>query len=188
MQTSATATTPGSADIAGSAEISKARQQAARELLVVGLRNAHALEEQALSVHRQQVAELDDFPAFKTRLAAHIAETEGQVARLDAALERLGEGPSSLKDVGMKIAGWAQAAGQMMADDKVIKAAIAIYGVKGFELASYRALERLAGMVGDATIGADMRASHAEEQAMVDWLESEIGDLTAAYLEQAERA
>ena len=158
----------------------------ARRLLVVGLRDAHALEEQALTVHRQQVAQLDDFPAFKTRLQQHIAETEGQVARIEAALERLGEGPSSLKDAGMKFAGWAQSAGQMMADDKVIKAAIAVYGVKGFELASYRALERLATLLGDAALGADMRASHAEEQAMVDWLEREIGDLTAAYLEQAE--
>jgi ferritin-like metal-binding protein YciE len=182
MPTSTTGTTPPSADI------SEARQPAARQLLVVGLRDAHALEEQALTVHRQQVDRLDDFPAFKSRLQAHIAETEGQVARIEAALERLGEGPSSLKDAGMKFAGWAQSAGKMMADDRVIKAAIAVYGVKGFELASYRALERLAAMVGDTTTGADMQASHAEEKAMVDWLESEIGDLTAAYVEQAERA
>ena len=182
MQSSATETPPASADV------NNARQRAARDLLVVGLRNAHALEEQALTVHRQQVAQLADYPAFKSRLEAHVAETEGQVARLEAALERLGEGPSSLKDAGMKVAGWAQAAGQMMADDAVIKAALAAYGVKGFELASYRSLERLAAMVGDATTGADMRTSHAEEQAMVDWLENEIGDLTAAYLDQAERA
>lgn len=182
MHASATGTTPASADIG------EARKRAARELLVVGLRDAHALEEQALTVHRQQVAQLGAYPAFEARLQAHIAETERQVARIDAALERFGEGPSSLKDAGMKVAGWAQSAGQMMADDRVIKAAIAIYGVKGFELASYRALERLAAMVGDATTGADMRASHAEEKAMVDWLESKIGDLTAAYVEQAERA
>ena len=173
---------------AATTDIDEARQEAARALLVEGLRNAHALEEQTLTVHRQQLDQLDDYPAFKQRLRQHFIETEGQVARIEAALERLGESPSALKDVGMKVAGWTQSAGQMMAADKVIKAAIAIYGVKGFELASYRALERLAAMVGDATTGADMRASHAEEKAMVDWLEGAIGDLTAAYVAQAERA
>lgn len=62
MPFSPTGTAPASADI------SEARQRAARELLVVGLRDAHALEEQALTVHRQQVAQLHDFPTFKTRL------------------------------------------------------------------------------------------------------------------------
>lgn len=175
----------GGPDFSG---LDEAGRQEARRLLISGLSDAHALEEQALTVHRQQVAKLDDYPVFKERLATHIAETEAQVARLEAALERLDASPSSLKDTAMKAVGWLQSASQMTMEDHVIRAAIAIYGVKGFEIATYRALERLAAVVGDAVARADIEASLAEERAMAAWLDDEIGNLTVAYIAWAKRA
>ena len=188
MQTSAKGTDPAKDEGTRAPRSGAAAHSAARNLLAVGLRNAHALEKQTLAVHGQQVKQLDDYPPFKTRLQEHIAETEAQVTRLERALERLGEKPSALKDAGMQLTGWMQSATQTLADDRVVKAAVAAYGVKGFELASYRALERLAAMVDDEATRADVRASLAEEKSMAEWLDAEIGNLTAAYVERAKRA
>jgi ferritin-like metal-binding protein YciE len=184
MQSSVKGTATAKDPAATAPDSGEATHQAARDFLVVGLRNAHALEKQTLTVHRQQLGQLDDYPPFKTRLQQHIAETEAQVTRLERALERLGEKPSTLKDTSMQLAGWVQSATQMTADDRVVKAAVAAYGVKGFELASYRALERLAAMVDDEATRADVRASLAEEKSMTEWLDAEIGNLTAAYIER----
>ena len=187
MQSTGKGTDPARDEVTKAPDNGAATHSAARDFLAVGLRNAHALEKQTLTVHRQQLGQLDDYPPFKTRLQEHIAETEAQVARLERALERLGEKPSTLKNTGMQLAGWVQSTTQMTADDRVVKAAVAAYGVKGFELASYRALERLAAMVDDEATRADVRASLAEERSMADWLDAEIGNLTAAYIERTRR-
>lgn len=53
-----------------------------RDLFVVGLRNAHAVEKQALSIMEPQVARIKDYPEVADRLRLHIEETNGQIARL----------------------------------------------------------------------------------------------------------
>ena len=54
-----------------------------RDLFTVALRNAHALEKQALSIMEPQVARIENYPEMADRLRLHIEETNGQIARLD---------------------------------------------------------------------------------------------------------
>ena len=51
-----------------------------RELFITGLKNAHALERQALSIMEPQVARIENYPEMADRLQEHIRETHGQIA------------------------------------------------------------------------------------------------------------
>jgi ferritin-like metal-binding protein YciE len=49
--------------------------QTARDIFVVGLRNAHAMEVQARELMERQSERLDDYPEVKAKVAAHLQET-----------------------------------------------------------------------------------------------------------------
>ena len=51
----------------------------ARDIFIVGLRNAHAMENQALSIMKPQESRMESYPQVKQRLRAHITETEQQI-------------------------------------------------------------------------------------------------------------
>jgi ferritin-like metal-binding protein YciE len=72
--------------------------QTAREIFVVGLRNAHGMETQARELMERQSERLDEYPEVKAKVAAHLQETNEQLKRLEQCLEALGEGTSTLKD------------------------------------------------------------------------------------------
>lgn len=62
-----------------------------RSIFIVGLRNAHAMENQALSIMKPQVERIENYPEVANRLQQHIQETEGQMTRLGSILESLDE-------------------------------------------------------------------------------------------------
>jgi ferritin-like metal-binding protein YciE len=49
--------------------------QTAREIVAVGLRNAHAIETQARELMERQSERLDEYPEVKARVTAHLQET-----------------------------------------------------------------------------------------------------------------
>ena len=56
-------------------------------IFVTGLRNAHAMEHQALSIMKPQVARIEQYPEVAHRLQLHITETENQIQRLEQLLD-----------------------------------------------------------------------------------------------------
>jgi ferritin-like metal-binding protein YciE len=60
-----------------------------RSIFITGLRNAHAMENQALSIIKPQVSRIENYPEVARRLEQHIRETEGQVVRLEEILNGL---------------------------------------------------------------------------------------------------
>ena len=66
---------------------------AARDTFVVGLRNAHAMEVQARELMERQSERLDEYPEVKTKVAAHLQETNEQLKRLERCLEACGRVP-----------------------------------------------------------------------------------------------
>lgn len=66
-------------------------EDVARNIFVNGLRNAHAMEKQALSIMKPQL-----------ELEQHIRETEGQIASLEEFLNDLGEDQATLKDMALR--------------------------------------------------------------------------------------
>ncbi|TCN33344.1 uncharacterized protein DUF892 [Sinorhizobium americanum] len=54
------------------------------------LRDAHAIEEQAITMLTSQSERLENYPELKAQIDKHLRETRDQVAMLDRCLERTG--------------------------------------------------------------------------------------------------
>lgn len=62
---------------------------ATREIFITGLKDAHAMETQALSIMKPHVKRIENYPEVAARLEQHIAETEGQLTRIEEILSGL---------------------------------------------------------------------------------------------------
>lgn len=115
-----------------------------RDIFVTGLRNAHAMENQALSVMRPQMERLENYPEMKALLHQHIQETEVQIERLAQIFASLNETPSTIKDTLLSAMGSMAAMSHSIASDEVLKNAMADYMFEHFEIAAYTSLITMA--------------------------------------------
>ena len=163
----------------------------ANDLFITGLKNAHAMENQALSIMKPQASRIENYPDVEAQLQKHIAETEGQIVRLDAILESLGEDKSSLKDMALSLAGTFAAVGHTVAPDEILKNSMANFAFENFEIAAYKSLIALAEASGNDAAVDDLEASLNEELDMAEWLDANIEAVTlqfAAFKEAGETA
>jgi ferritin-like metal-binding protein YciE len=161
--------------------------RAARHLLIVGLRNAHAMESQAHELMQRQAERLDDFPQVQARLRQHVAETQEQIRRLEKCLDDCGEAPSGIKDALLSLLGNVTAFGHALAGDEILKNTFANHAFEHYEIAAYKALLTLARQAGLPQIGHLLQASLQEEERMAAWLDGHIEEVTLAYLAREER-
>jgi len=163
--------------------MSDALSKSARETLLVGMRNAHALERQAISILEPQLARLADYPDLRARLQRHIEESQVQAQRLESALERHDTSPSAVKDTVLSVMGMAQSTMAGLADDAVLKASFSNIAFEHFEIASYRSMLELVDLAGMPELRPNLEASLREEEAMAAWLEQNLGSVTRRYVE-----
>ena len=156
-------------------------QARSRDLFVTGLKNAHAMESQALSIMKPQAKRIDSYPQLKARLDQHIEETRVQVERLEGLLDKAGADHSVLKDAAMSMAGGMSAMGHAAASDEVLKNTIADYAFENYEIAAYRSLIALAENAGEAGAVPTLRQSLSEEEAMAGWLSENLEPITHSY-------
>jgi len=157
-----------------------------REVFTTGLRNAHAMEKQALSIMEPQVSRMESYPEIARRLEEHIRETHGQIERLDSILHDLGDSSSGLKDVALSVVGSMAAVGHAVAGDEVLKNSLANFAFENYEFAAYSSLVTLADAGGYATAKPALQQSLGEEQAMARWLESHLPEVTLRFLKLRE--
>lgn len=153
-----------------------------REEFVTGLRNAHALENQALSLMDRQLDHLAHYAEVEQRLRSHRGETEQQIERLERILEGLGESHSALKDATMSFTGNIAAIGHMFAGDEILKNAFANFAFENFEIASYSALIVMAEAGGFNAALPLLRQTLREEQAMAKFCEEILPTVVRKYL------
>lgn len=153
----------------------------ATDIFVTGLRNAHAMENQALSIMKPQVERIENYPDVARRLQLHIEETETQIERLEQLLEGLGERRSSLKDMALSLGGAMAALGHTIAPDEIVKNSFANFAFENYEIAAYKSLLALAEQSGNQQAIQLLGENLAEEQAMADWLEQNIEAVTLQY-------
>ena len=150
-------------------------------IFVTGLRNAHAMENQALSIMKPQVERIENYPEVAQRLAQHIAETEVQIQRLEQILDGFGESKSSLKDAALSLSGSMAAITHSMAPDEIVKNSFANYAFEHFEIAAYKSLLALSNQAGNSTATALLRQNLDEELSMAQWLDQNIEPVTLKY-------
>lgn len=143
---------------------------AVRETFITGLKNAHALEHQALNLMDRQIEHLANYADVETQLRMHRGETERQIERLETILTELGESPSVLKDAAMGFSGSMAALAHVFAPDEILKNSFANYAFESFEVASYSALIVIAEEGGFDSALPLLNETLREEQMMQEWV------------------
>lgn len=151
------------------------------ELFLTGIKNAHALEKQALSIMTPQVGRIEHYPEVAERLREHIEETNVQLRRIDEILDGMGSSSSMLKDLATGMAGTMAAVGHSVAGDEILKNSFANYAFEHFEIASYKSLIVLAGDVGMERFVPLLEESLGEEQRMAQWIDESLPMVTRRY-------
>jgi ferritin-like metal-binding protein YciE len=154
----------------------------ARDIFIVGLRNAHAMEIQARELMERQSERLGDYPEVKTKVASHLKETNEQLNRLEKCLEACGESTSGLKDAAQSMLANVMAMAHSMAGDEILKNTFANDAFEHFEIASYKSLLALCGPAGVEAARAPLQQSLQEEQRMAEWVDSNVEKVTMEYL------
>ena len=161
-----------------------ARTMSAQDVFLDGLRNAHAMEKQALSIMQPQLNRLEHYPEVSALLDKHIRETEGQIERLDEILAGMDASASGLKDAGLSLSGSMAAMSHTLAGDEILKNSFANFAFENFEAASYKSLLTIADVGGFGTATPLLTQSLNEELSMAAWVDENNATLTRRYLER----
>jgi ferritin-like metal-binding protein YciE len=164
------------------------RKETARDILISGLRNAHAAERQAVATLGAQVDRLEDYPEFQVKVREHIEVSREQEKRLDIALRKLDASTSVLKSAAMSVMGAAQSALHNQAEDAPLKQALSTAMFEHFEIATYSSLIALAQEAGETELIADLEASLKEEKTMAAWMDDNIPAIARRYVEMEMKA
>ena len=122
---------------------------ATTELYMQGLRDAHALEVQAIQIMSRQVERIENYPDMKAALQRHIRESEEQKGRIEQIMQAHGTSASTLKETVTGLVGNAAAIGHAFTSDEVIKNSFANYAYEHLEQAAYMSLIAMAEAAGD---------------------------------------
>lgn len=154
-----------------------------QHLFVDGLKNAHALEKQALSIMTPQVARLDHYPELRDRLQAHIEETNEQIRRLDEILATFDSSRSMLKDAALSMTGGMAAIGHSAAGDEILKNSFANYAFENFEIASYRSLITMGDDIALGSATGLLQQTLREEESMAQFMADNLPMITRRYMQ-----
>jgi ferritin-like metal-binding protein YciE len=162
--------------------------QTARDIFVVGLRNAHAMEIQARELMERQSERMDDYPEVKAKVAAHLQETNQQLKRLEQCLEACDESTSTLKDTAQSVAANAMAMAHSMTGDEILKNTFANNAFEHFEIAAYKSLLALCPAAGMDSARPQLQACLEEEERMAAWIDANVAKVTLEYLRHEQTA
>lgn len=154
-----------------------------QQLFITGLKNAHAMEKQALSIMTPQMQRIEHYPEVAERLREHIEETNGQIMRLDEILDALDERASALKDTALGVAGELAAVGHSFAGDEILKNSLANYAFEHFEMASYKSLIVMSEGPGLDRFRSALEQNLREEEAMAAWIDQSLPLVTRRYMQ-----
>lgn len=157
-----------------------------RRTYLAWLHDAHAMEQQALTMMEGQLSRLDTYPDLRAQLQLHIAETREQAATLDRLLARQGSDASLMKDTMGRPAAMGQSLVGLFAADEVVKSVLAAYTFEQMEIASYRTLITAAEQMGDLEAIEVFTRSLDQEEAMAGWLAGHSAEITRKFLARAE--
>lgn len=153
-----------------------------QDILIDYLRDAYAMEQQALSVIDRQLDRLKSYPELSARLDQHRRETESQAERLEACLHRLGTDTSSLKTGMAKLSTNLQAMMNTFAGDEVVKDMISNYTFEHYEVVNYKILATTADAAGQPEVARVAREILAEEEQMIRWLDQNLDPIIRQYI------
>lgn len=153
-----------------------------RDTLVTWLKDAYAMEQGIVEILERQLEQMDDMPDAREKIFQHLELTKTQAERVRACVERLGDDVSRVKSGLANFLGGVQGMSTGMAEDKIVKNALANYAIEHFEIASYMANAAAARDLGYEDIASVCETIIMEEQDMADWLEMQLPMVTRQHL------
>jgi ferritin-like metal-binding protein YciE len=155
---------------------------AAMDTYISGIKNAHALEKQAMQLMERQVERIENYPEVEQLLRMHIRETEQQIQRIEEVLHSFGEDRSLLKDLATSISGNLAAIAHSIMPDEILKNHFANHAFENFEIASYESLIAMAEATGHSQHVSAYRMSLGEEEKMARTLREMTPQLSLKYM------
>jgi ferritin-like metal-binding protein YciE len=159
--------------------------QDTRDILITGLKNAYALEGQAIEILERQAERLVDYPELQARIRQHLEESREQQGIVQRCLERYDSSGSGFKESVLKMVGNLQAMVHGAAGDEVLKNSFASYAFEHYEIAAYKSLIAMAEAVGDQETASACRGILRQEEEMARWLDQHLPSVTQQYIERA---
>lgn len=157
----------------------------ARDFYIVGLRNQHAVENQAIELLERQIGRLENYPEMRDSMQRHLHESQEQARRIEELLSGFDTSHSSLKDTAMAVLGNILAIGHSTSPDEVVKNTFANYAFEHYEMAAYMSLLTLADSLGHGAGMSALKTSLNEEKAMAEWIEQHISPTTLRFVERS---
>lgn len=157
----------------------------AHKALVAGLRNAHALEKQAMPVLELRLDRSQDHPELHARITARALESREHGRRIESALDVCNASTSVVKDVMMSVMGLGQASVQGFAEDAVLGPVQADSMFKHPEIASSGSLIDLTELAGGPELRPRLEETLREEVAMAAWLYENLPAVACRHVEIA---
>jgi len=157
------------------------------KLLIVWLRDAHAMEKQAEQVLSTTASRIENYPELKAQLERHLEQTRRQADLIHGCLKRHDGGTSTLKDTAARMVGFTQALSGLFVGDEIVKASMGSYVFEEMEIAAYKILMAAAEECGDQETKRVCESILREEEEMARWLDERLPLLTRQYLSRAEQ-
>ena len=152
------------------------------ELLMQWLRDAHAMEKQAIESVENQVDRLKNYPELRNWAQEHV-DTAGRHRELiRECIERRGGSTSTVKDVTMNLVGKFQAFTGVVAADEVLKNVIADYSFKHYQIACFKSLIAAAEEAADQDTKQACEGMLVADQKLADRLLPYISQVTNEYM------
>jgi len=144
------------------------------DMLRTWLKDAYAMEQGIVETLERQIEHFDNMPDAQAKIRQHLELTKTQAERVRGCVEQLGDDISHVKSGMANVLGAVQGMSTVMADDKVVKNAMADYAVEHFEIASYMAIVAAAREMGHEEIASICEGIIEEEMEMANWLKMSL--------------
>lgn len=158
----------------------------ARETLTDWLRDAHAMEAQAVEMLERQRDRIRSYPDILAKVEEHLDLSRLQGERVEQCLHLLDAESSSLKAGIGKLVANAQSLTGLVTSDEIVKACVFSAAFERFEIGNYTVLIAAAEELGELEVARLLGLNREEEMEMADWIEQRLPDLTRTYLARAE--
>jgi len=155
-----------------------------KETVLTWLKDAYAMEQGIAQALEKHADDARDYPEIQLRLNQHLETTRRHIELVGSCIERLGDSPSAIKSGLANIIGWFQGVSTSLAQDELVKNALADYAAEHFEIASYTSLVAAAMSVGDEETARVCEQILLDEEGMAQWFRTQIPLITQDFLIQ----
>ena len=154
------------------------------EHLMHWLRDAHAMEIQAIESVENQIDRIRNYPELRNWAQEHVQVAQQHRELIRECIERRGGSTSTLKDVTMAVVGKFQELTGMLMADEVLKNIIGDYSFKHYQIACYKSLIAAAEEASDPETKRVCEGIVSTDQQLVDRLLPYIPQVTREYMQR----